>query len=437
MVANTPVDSPADRQAFPCNQSAITGFAGAFLIGGGTVLLCLWRVLTHPTVPNRIEYVGVLLFVTVVMVLLEILCFKTHRRQFDFSRPCRLSRTALSDVGCQCGALFVTLVLAWGAYGVLGEYALRFTLFQIRYERSWYAPFFEFFRVATLAFPVAAIPYFIVCAMFRRWSRDDDEILRLWTGYARLARFKWPDKAFWGIMRSLLVKFFFIPVMMVFFLNNAGVFEDKFIRFLATPWNWDPLAMGRLFGVLYEGLFLVDVNIALLGYVCCFRLLDTHIRSAEPTFLGWAVALACYPPFNQRLTGVYIPHDPSAQTWSAVLQGMPWLYFIVGMAILALLWIYLHATLVFGLRFSNLTHRGIIDSGPYRWVRHPAYAAKNLSWWLISLPFLRSPGDCIRLLLLNGIYVMRALTEERHLSRDPAYRQYSERVKWRFIPGFM
>jgi hypothetical protein len=31
----------------------------------------------------------------------------------------------------------------------------------------------------------------------------------------------------------------------------------------------------------------------------------------------------------------------------------------------------------------------------------------------------------VLLLFVNGIYVLRAVTEERHLSRDPVYRSYA------------
>jgi protein-S-isoprenylcysteine O-methyltransferase Ste14 len=100
--------------------------------------------------------------------------------------------------------------------------------------------------------------------------------------------------------------------------------------------------------------------------------------------------------------------------------------------IIALLVVYSWSTVVFGLRFSNLTHRGIITNGPYRWVRHPAYVSKCMSWWLISVPFIPAGGDlleagrlCLLLLLLNGVYAMRAWTEERHLSRDPDYVRYA------------
>ncbi len=93
--------------------------------------------------------------------------------------------------------------------------------------------------------------------------------------------------------------------------------------------------------------------------------------------------------------------------------------------------IYSLSTVAFGLRFSNLTHRGIITGGPYRFTKHPAYLSKNLSWWLISVPFVAGADwptalrHCVLLLLLNGVYFLRARTEEWHLSRDPAYVAYA------------
>ena len=85
----------------------------------------------------------------------------------------------------------------------------------------------------------------------------------------------------------------------------------------------------------------------------------------------------------------------------------------------------------FGGRFSNLTHRGIITNGPYRYTKHPAYLAKNLSWWLLAMPFMVSDGvgaalsRCALLLCLNALYYLRAKTEERHLALDPVYVAYA------------
>ena len=108
---------------------------------------------------------------------------------------------------------------------------------------------------------------------------------------------------------------------------------------------------------------------------------------------------------------------------------------------LALLWaallvaltaIYAWATFAFGLRFSNLTYRGVLTNGPYRFTRHPAYLSKNLFWWLSTLPFMVTNGsaaDAVRnvicLGLVNVIYYWRARTEEEHLwHEDAKYRAY-------------
>jgi protein-S-isoprenylcysteine O-methyltransferase Ste14 len=73
------------------------------------------------------------------------------------------------------------------------------------------------------------------------------------------------------------------------------------------------------------------------------------------------------------------------------------------------------SSIAFGIRFSNLTHRGIITNGPYRYTRHPAYISKNLSWWLIAIPFIvvndndtASQQACLMLFGMNAIYYMRA-----------------------------
>jgi protein-S-isoprenylcysteine O-methyltransferase Ste14 len=86
----------------------------------------------------------------------------------------------------------------------------------------------------------------------------------------------------------------------------------------------------------------------------------------------------------------------------------------------------------FGLRFSNLTHRGILTHGPYAWTKHPAYLAKNMFWWLATLPFLSVSGSVVEMVrnsailaIVSGVYYWRARTEERHLSADPAYRDYA------------
>ena len=38
---------------------------------------------------------------------------------------------------------------------------------------------------------------------------------------------------------------------------------------------------------------------------------------------------------------------------------------------------------------------------------------------------------------MTGLYYLRAITEERHLSIDPEYREYCKRAPYRFIPGIL
>ena len=72
-------------------------------------------------------------------------------------------------------------------------------------------------------------------------------------------------------------------------------------------------------------------------------------------------------------------------------------------------------------------------------MKHPAYISKNISWWLISIPFISYEGfdvaikHSLLLLLLNVIYYLRAKTEERHLSLDPVYVQYATAMNERGI----
>jgi protein-S-isoprenylcysteine O-methyltransferase Ste14 len=93
------------------------------------------------------------------------------------------------------------------------------------------------------------------------------------------------------------------------------------------------------------------------------------------------------------------------------------------------LWVW--ATAIYGLRWSNLTNRGIITGGPYRYTKHPDYLAKSAFWWLLSVPFLSVDGwqsalsHCAMLVAVNLVYYARAKTEERHLRRDPVYRAYA------------
>ena len=178
---------------------------------------------------------------------------------------------------------------------------------------------------------------------------------------------------------------------------------------------------------------MVDVTFATVGYALTMKPLDAHIRSANPYASGWAAALICYPPFIMMAPGGPLDYHQGTAEWVYWMEGYPLVTALTGLLLVFLTGVYAWATVAFGIRFSNLTHRGIITHGPYAWTKHPAYVSKNLFWWFATLPFLATTGnpvDMIRntvlLALVTGVYYWRARTEERHLMADPDYRDYAE-----------
>lgn len=427
-----------DREFVLGAQSIWTGVIGASVLALG--MLCLHvgaRAQLLPPGNPHPRFIALLFVAVAAMAAYELLVVKVHRRHFDWHAPRPLDRAAWRRVGLRWAVMTGCLALAWATYAVFREYHLRVGLpFFVEYAKSYYRPFFELFTVASATLLVAAVPYLWLCERRGRWRAEDDDLLIIARGVQALWHRQSPAAHFARVLRGYLVKFYFIPLMTVFWVNNAASL-DRNLSGLFQPGLWHDFGvpqMNRLYTTAYEGIMFLDVSLALVGYVCTWRLLDSHLRSAEPTVAGWLVALLCYPPFA-RISDSYLAYNNGGHFWGTTLGAYPVLYAIWAVAILACMWIYVHATIAFGFRFSNLTHRGILCSGPYAVVRHPAYISKNLSWWLITIPFLFNFGDCLRLFGWNLIYCARALTEERHLRQFPDYRAYMQKVRWRFIPG--
>lgn len=306
-----------------------------------------------------------------------------------------------------------------GLAATLGSVALAYWLFP-EYHGSFYDPYWMMLRDVGPWLLVAALPYFWWMDGAQTEPRDSYWHL----GRVLLAR-EAPD---WRRLAQhyggWVVKGFFLPLMVVYATLQVNDATRDFHRMLAGG----GLAIYDFF---YNFGFLVDVMFATIGYSMTFRLFDSHIRSTEPTALGWVVALVCYEPFWSVIGNHYL-HYGRGYPWGPWLNGHPWLQLLWGGAIVLLLAVYWLSTVSFGLRFSNLTNRGIITAGPYRWLKHPAYLTKNISWWLIAVPFVPRGhwGDALRACALIGgvnfIYFMRAKTEEWHLRRDPDYRAYCD-----------
>jgi protein-S-isoprenylcysteine O-methyltransferase Ste14 len=85
-------------------------------------------------------------------------------------------------------------------------------------------------------------------------------------------------------------------------------------------------------------------------------------------------------------------------------------------------------------RLQSERGQRVVDSGPYRYVRHPMYAGLipmsiGMALWL------RSYAAAIAAIVPIAIIAVRALFEEKFLVRNlPGYEEYRKRVRYRFIP---
>ncbi len=218
---------------------------------------------------------------------------------------------------------------------------------------------------------------------------------------------------------TLMVKAFYVPLLTSWMVNDIYHQGN-----LTRAFRWDFVYIQSY---IVAGLILIDVSVFAFGYLVELPQLKNQIRSVEPTLLGWVVCIMCYPPFNSF---TFIPFDkPLNATWAPPSEFER--YF--ALCAIAFLWaIYCWATLALGPKASNLTNRGTVDTGPYAYIRHPAYVSK-VSLWIISSWFLGEKYFFL-ILALIVVYALRAWTEERHLSMDPDYRAYKKKVPWKIMP---
>lgn len=218
---------------------------------------------------------------------------------------------------------------------------------------------------------------------------------------------------------TVTVKFFFLPYMASWSIQNI-----KHIGYLFTQ---DVIDFYAVNDGLQTFFMLMDTGIFAFGYLFESRRLGSEIKSVDASWSGWLVCLLCYPPFNAFS---FPPFDYAIVPIH--LDTPPAFQMVITAAITALWGMFTLASVNLGFKASNLTNRGIVAHGLYRYVRHPAYSIKALIWIIQGVFFGYYTSGI--LLAFICVYVLRALTEERHLSQDPDYIAYRQQVPWRFIP---
>ena len=408
-----------------CPQSDVSAWVGlAGLVGlFSWIVICRnWAgiaaslALPGPQAPLSGPYAALaaLLFSGIPMVLVSIFVDKVHLRAstgIDWSSPRKLRD--VSDVSItKLAGLWATWALIAFIYCIARWYWRGQYLFAMEVLTAFAMPLF-----------VLSIPYVLWLDRVLVNPRDGT-----WHfGAMLIGREAYDGEQVKHHLRAWAVKGFFCAFMISILPPGfAGIVSLDFATIAGNP-----VALATW---LTELLFVVDVQIAMVGYLVTLKPLDAQIRSANPHLAGWLAALICYPPFILMGDGGPLNYHQNTGDWSMWLAGNPALLWIWGALLITLTGIYAWATVAFGLRFSNLTYRGVLTNGPYRFTRHPAYLSKNLYWWCATMPFIATSGsmvDAIRntvlLALVAAVYYWRARTEERHLlAEDPKYTAYSE-----------
>lgn len=360
--------------------------------------------------PVSLDTAGLLLLasVAVPIALLEVAVRRVHRRASTGIDWARSGPVDLGRVG-----------LRWlGAAGMVGA-VLAFYFLTPEYQGAFYDPWYRLlWRIGP---PGALLGLAYMAWIDGRLADPHDAYWHF--GRVLTGRFEGADWArIADLARGWVVKGFFTPLMYVYLFRNVG--QLRAILLHREP-GW--LA---LFDALWSFGFLVDVVFTTVGYLMTLRILDGHIRSAEPTGTGWIVAMLCYEPFWSVFSRQYIAYD-SPPLWGEWLEPYPAAKFAWAVVLLLTLAVFSGSTVAFGYRFSNLTHRGVLTNGPYRFTKHPAYISKIVSFWMIFVPWVARGDaylalrDCVWLGAISVVYFLRARTEERHLSRDPDYVRYA------------
>ncbi|TVZ38362.1 isoprenylcysteine carboxyl methyltransferase (ICMT) family protein [Alteromonadaceae bacterium 2753L.S.0a.02] len=435
---------------------AITVVASAYFYNRFGVLNNGLYLFGHQLTDNRTDSILAALFIiSAAMLLAEMVRLWLWDKKGFISLDPDLTQRR---IGAFVTKSLLNYVLYLAVVGIVLKFYHTANEYGFRSDAAYYRGWFRFIEIVWTAVLWGGLPYVFITRALRYDPEADNKDLAWFFG--KLLRFPLGKltgsadlcpkftEADAKIARALIVKVFFTPLMTVFFIgqfphlvSNVGYLLDTLPNNIANGSYTHRVFNNDFFNISIAFIFSIDVALAWCGYVVSSRWVDNQTASAEPTMLGWVVCIICYPPFQQALGWYY-----SAPGEREVLRfDNQWLISMFTGAMVCSYIVYMSATLWFGVRFSNLTNRGIIRKGPFAIIRHPAYASKNFAWWCVMFPAilynathtggLLAAMQTLGLCMMTFVYFMRALTEERHLRRDPLYLDYCEQVKYRFIPG--
>jgi protein-S-isoprenylcysteine O-methyltransferase Ste14 len=199
-------------------------------------------------------------------------------------------------------------------------------------------------------------------------------------------------------------------------LRNLFHWPVNFI--IALMWSRFVVA---LFGNLLEKPNPASLGILIHNTILLFLFL-TRRKSTDTSsrVFDWAV-----PILTMIAAMLLRPHPlehPGLSLVSAIIQS-------IGIVLILI------SLLTLGRSFGIIpANRRIKYSGAYTVVRHPVYTSELIFYLSFFLGNISLRNGLLILLIVMG-QLWRSIAEERILSKDSQYREYMNRVRYRFIPG--
>ncbi len=413
------------------------GYAGALTLLLGSVTLTYLSATKYMATATHKQLLLLMAITFIAMILYE------YFTRTAYNKKCRPTNNKISFVPTNKHVLKSTFY----------RFMALFTPFYIAYfivhnhffftQNPAFAITITFFTYALFVFIIFVPPYLFFTLKYknsRHYEYNDYAILTM-IGikslfcllFCRNAKAFHKNRRVKKIFLVYLINFFFLSLMIRLFLQEFQGLE----KHMGILWSqnydgqhWYTQARNWYF-ICFHSIFIIDIGIAIVGYSFASRWLENRTKSVDFSALGWFVVLFCYPPFNQLISNNFIFYH-SMDTHELITSQIAWS--VIFVILLLAYSVYVWATVALGFKFSNLTNRGIISHGPYKYIRHPAYTAKNIAWFTDTTYVLTNIWASLAFFIWSSIYIMRALTEEKHLEKDIEYRKYQKKVPYKFIP---
>lgn len=124
--------------------------------------------------------------------------------------------------------------------------------------------------------------------------------------------------------------------------------------------------------------------------------------------------------------------------WSPALSGWiaPAALVVLALGLLLGTWAFLENKFFSGtVRIQTDRGHYVIDTGPYRYLRHPGYA--GALWMYLAIPpYFGSLWGLLPALGLIAVFILRTALEDKTLQDElPGYKEFTQKTRYRLFPG--